>query len=183
MDWLYLLKAFHVLGFIIWFAGLFGLSVVLIHHKKALLAGGGETAYPHLTTLQRKLYRAIANPGMMLAWTAGLIMLGLGIGTESVPNYLSADVGTPGWMHAKLLFLVILLGLHLYSKRFIGALEQGGEKLSLNRIRFVVGAMIWLMVAIVFLASLGNRGLLNYMYWGIGLAVFVGVLRFLLYRK
>jgi putative membrane protein len=175
MEIQYLLKALHIIGFVTWFAGLFGVVFLMI-----LRVRSGSDTGPELA---RKMYKRIANPAMMLTWTAGLILIGLGIGNEEVPNYLKSGVGTPGWMHAKLLFVLILLGAHLYTKRLVTKMELSPTAVSAGQLNVLATALSWLLITIVFLATFGSSGMLNYMYWGIGIIVAAPVLWVVISRK
>jgi len=113
---------------------------------------------------------------MMITWTAGLLMLGLGLFRADVVNYLSVEAGTPGWMHLKLLLLVLLTAYHLWCKRSIRRLEAGTSRLNDFQFRLLNEVPTFFLVAIVVLAVYGNRGLLNYGYLAIGLLLFTGLL-------
>jgi putative membrane protein len=97
MNIVYIAKAIHVIGFVAWFAGLFYLVRMFVYYVEA-----GEKAEPEKSILQKqhglmswRVYKIIANPAMMITWTAGLIMLGLGF-TDGVPNYLKSEIGHAG---------------------------------------------------------------------------------------
>lgn len=184
MEIRYLLKALHIIGFVTWFAGLFGLVFLLILRKKGAGSSHETTTETNtLALLARKMYARLANPAMMVTLTVGLILIGLGIGSESVPNYLSSDIGTPGWMHAKLLFLVILLVCHLYAKRLMVKMEKSPAEVSIGQLHVLGTVFGWLLAAIVLLASFGVSGMLNYMYWGIWLIVSLPIIWLLVSRK
>ncbi|MEL6945933.1 MAG: CopD family protein, partial [Bacteroidota bacterium] len=83
---LYFLKALHVIGFVSWFAGLFYLVRIFVYHVEA-----SEKTEPERSVLtqefmqmQKRVYKIICNPAMMLTWTAGLGMLGLGLFSDLV---------------------------------------------------------------------------------------------------
>jgi len=177
-NWIYILKALHAVGFVAWFAGLFYLVRMFVYHVEAFDKEQPERDIlsKQLNLMEWRVYKIICNPAMMITWTAGLVMLGIGIFNEGVPNYLASGVGTPGWMHLKLLLLVLLLGYHLWSKRIIKRLEKGERVFTAWRFRLFNEVPTILLVAIVFVATLGNRGLLNYIYLTGGLVVFIGLI-------
>jgi len=171
-------KMLHIIGFVAWFAGLFYLVRVFVYHAEA---AGKPPAERDILTAQYNLmawrvYRIICNPAMMITWTAGLLMLGLGLFRADVVNYLSVEAGTPGWMHLKLLLLVLLTAYHLWCKRSIRRLEAGTSRLNDFQFRLLNEVPTFFLVAIVVLAVYGNRGLLNYGYLAIGLLLFTGLL-------
>ncbi len=112
MEWLatyYLwLKALHVMAFVAWMAGLFYLPRLFVYHS--LAAAGSETSET-FKVMERKLLRFIMNPAMIATWVFGLLLL------AAQPEFLRM-----GWMHAKLLLVVGLTGIHMamagWRKRF-----------------------------------------------------------------
>ncbi|MEL6718135.1 MAG: CopD family protein [Bacteroidota bacterium] len=177
---LYFLKALHVIGFVSWFAGLFYLVRIFVYHVEA-----SEKTEPERSVLtqefmqmQKRVYKIICNPAMMLTWTAGLGMLGLGLFSDLVPNYLSAENGTAGWMHLKLGLLVGLLFYHIRCKKVIKQLETGSNKMTAFQFRLFNEVPTLFLVSISFIAVFGKLGTLNYLYLLIGVALF----GFLVYR-
>jgi putative membrane protein len=92
------LRAFHILAVIAWMAGLLYLPRLYVYHMGA--AAGGELDEA-LKAQERRLLRAIMNPAMIASWTFGVLML------AANPGLLSQ-----GFMHVKLLLVVLLTGLH-----------------------------------------------------------------------
>jgi putative membrane protein len=163
------LKALHILGFVIWFGGLTQLAALLLSDKEERVDAGGDGngILGYLREKQSRVYRQVANPGMMLTWTAGIIMLILN------PAYLSTDYGTPGWMHLKLTLLVLLLLYHLYLKRVMKRMQAGKSSFSRVRIKMLGMIPLIFLVAIVFLAVQGKAGLLNYGSWSGGILLLI----------
>ncbi len=176
-DPLLLLKSIHVIGFVAWFAGLFYLVRMFVYYAEAK-----EQQEPAKSIMEKqyslmswRVYKIIANPAMMITWTAGLAMLGLGF-TDYAVNYLSAQTGTPGWMHLKLTLLVLLTIYHLWCKRMIKKLDEDRANTTSWQFRLWNEVPTLFLVAISFIATLGVRGRLNYLYLGIGLLVFTGLI-------
>jgi len=101
MYYLYF-KVFHIIGVIVWFAGLFYLGRLFVYHREA-----DERSEPERTTLksqfsimERRLYYGIAWPGLCISFVFGIALM--------------IFTGLPNWLHAKLLFVVVLLFYHLY---------------------------------------------------------------------
>ncbi|MET1257000.1 CopD family protein [Aliikangiella maris] len=95
MSYLYI-KAFHIIFFTCWFAGLFYLPRFYVN----LAMIDNDTTYQHLLVMARKLYRFI-TPFMLITIALGVWMLILN------PGLMKA-----GWIHAKLTLVVILIGYH-----------------------------------------------------------------------
>jgi len=101
-------KAFHLLFGISWFAELFYLPRIYVNLAHTQDAG----AYDCLLGMARRLYRFMM-PLAVLALVFGLwLMLGYGIGLTS------------GWMHAKLLLVLLLVLYHLVCGRILTRFER-----------------------------------------------------------
>tara|TARA_R110000764_G_scaffold127501_1_gene215320 strand:- start:29079 stop:29501 length:423 start_codon:yes stop_codon:yes gene_type:complete len=91
------IKAFHIMAVITWFAGLFYLPRLFVYHAQS----EDSISRERFKVMERKLYRGIMNPSMLIALTLGIWLLYL------QPAWLSQ-----GWMHAKLTLVVLLIGYH-----------------------------------------------------------------------
>jgi putative membrane protein len=99
-------KTFHLLFVISWFAGLFYLPRILVN----LAMEDNETSYARLLLMARKLYRfmtILAVPALMFG-----LWLWLGYGISG------------GWMHAKLVLVVLLIGYHHACGSLLKKFEQ-----------------------------------------------------------
>jgi putative membrane protein len=160
-------KTLHIVGVVVWFAGLFYLVRLFIYHREAeQLEPPLRSAFQQQYALmERRLANIITTPGMVVAvgCAAGLLVLN--------PAWLQQ-----GWMHAKLAFVAALLAYHAFCYRLMGQLQQGtcgwsGRQLrALNELptlllvivvmlvvfknQFPTGAATWLIVAlVVFMAA------------------------------
>ena len=97
------LKALHVAGFAAWMAAMWYLPRLFVYHAGS--AVGSETSET-FKVMERRLLRAIGTPAMVGTWTFGLLMIVLGIRDGRI------DFGAAGWLHAKLLLLVLLSATH-----------------------------------------------------------------------
>ena len=97
-------RAFHIIAMVCWFAGVFYLPRLFVHHALA----EDDTVKARLAIMEHKLYRFITP----FAWlTAGLGLWLLAAGWE---YYRHAH-----WMHAKLLLVALLAAYHLQCGRFV----------------------------------------------------------------
>jgi putative membrane protein len=162
-------KSIHIIGFVAWFAGLFYLVRILIYHTEALDKADPEKSVltKQFQQMEWRVYKIICNPAMMITWTFGIGML--------IVNTVYLQFG---WMHAKLLFVVLLTIYHLMSKRMIKQLEKGEAPMDAFRLRLFNEVPTLFLAGIVFLAVLGKANNLNYMYWAVGLLVFGGLMYF-----
>ena len=94
------IKAFHIVFIASWFAGLFYLPRIFVN--LAMVPAGSDAERARLLLMARKLLRfttLLAVPALGLG-----LYLWLGYGIGRGPGN--------GWMHAKLLFVLLLLGYH-----------------------------------------------------------------------
>lgn len=107
MTYLYL-KAFHIIFFTSWFAGLFYLPRIYVN--LAMVEKNSPETYQHLLIMARKLYRFV-TPFMFITIVLGGWML-------SINQYLLQT----GWMQIKLLLIALLVAYHFicgyYLNRF-----------------------------------------------------------------
>jgi putative membrane protein len=92
------LKAFHIIAVITWFAALFYLPRLFVYHAMA----EDQISRDRFKIMERKLYRAIMTPSMVVVLGLGFWMITLNAG-----YYLSQ-----GWMQAKLALVGFLVGYH-----------------------------------------------------------------------
>ncbi|MBQ0755445.1 MAG: protoporphyrinogen oxidase HemJ [Gammaproteobacteria bacterium] len=101
-------KAFHLIAVICWFAALFYLPRLFVYHAMA----EDEVSKERFKLMERKLYRGIMTPAMIVTIVLGAWLLG------GNWDYYK----TQGWMHAKLTLVFLLVGYHhiclSYMKKF-----------------------------------------------------------------
>ena len=90
-------KALHIIALVCWFAGLFYLPRLFVYHAMA----DDEPSRERFSVMERKLYRGIMNPSMIATLLFGGWLL-----------YLNPAWLKMGWLHAKLLLVVLLVGYH-----------------------------------------------------------------------
>lgn len=144
----YWFKAFHIIGVVVWFAGLFYLVRLFIYHVEA-----NEQPEPARSILQKqygimekRLLGIITTPGMILtvAMAGGLL-------------WQRPEVLHEGWMHAKLGFVALLLGYHYYCSRLMKKLERGECAWGPKQLRALNEGPTLLLVAIVMLVIFQNN--------------------------
>ena len=105
-------KAFHIVFVASWFAGLFYLPRIFVN--LAMVPGDSHAERERLLLMARKLYRFMTLL-MIPALVFGLwLWLGYGIGRG--PG--------SGWLHAKLVIVLALIGYHHYCGRLLRGFEQ-----------------------------------------------------------
>ena len=135
-------KAFHIIGVVVWFAGLFYLVRLFIYHVEAdsLSPETRAVLKPQYVLMEKRLANIITTPGMVVT-----VLMAVGL--------LLGDSGwlQQGWMHVKLGLVVLLLVYHLFCYRLMGQLAQGSCNWSSGRLRALNEAPTVLLVAIVML--------------------------------
>ncbi|MGL4315349.1 MAG: protoporphyrinogen oxidase HemJ [Pseudomonas sp.] len=90
-------KALHIIAMVCWFAGLFYLPRLFVYHA----ISDDEASQQRFCVMERKLYRGIMNPSMIATLLLGGWLL-----------YLNPAWLQMGWLHTKLLLVVLLVGYH-----------------------------------------------------------------------
>jgi putative membrane protein len=134
-------KALHVISVIAWMAALLYLPRLYVYHVDA---EAGSQQSETFKVMERKLLRGIANPSMIAAWIFGLLMLWIGFGAGIYQG--------SGWMHAKLLLVVLMTVMHMVYARWRKVFEADGNTRSGRFYRIWNEVPAVLMVAIVILA-------------------------------
>ncbi|MEL6471979.1 MAG: protoporphyrinogen oxidase HemJ [Cyanobacteria bacterium J06623_4] len=143
----YWFKAFHIIGVVVWFAGLFYLVRLFIYHAEA--EQEPEPARSILkqqyAIMETRLLKIITTPGMLLtlAMAGGLL-------------WQRPDVLREGWMHAKLGFVALLLVYHMYCARLRKQLAAGECKWGPKQLRALNEGPTLLLVTVVMLVVFQN---------------------------
>lgn len=149
-------KAFHLIGIVVWFAGLFYLVRLFVYHAEA-----EEKSEPAKTILkdqyeimEKRLYNIITTPGMIVtvAMAIGLI--------STEPEVLKS-----GWLHVKFLFVGLLLIYHFWCGRIMKKLAAGENNWTGQQFRALNEAPTILLVVIVLLAVFKNGLPLDLTTW------------------
>jgi putative membrane protein len=131
------IKALHILFVTSWFAGLFYLPRILVN----LAMETDATSTGRLLLMARKLYRfstMLMVPAVLLG---GYLWLGYGIG-KGPGN---------GWMHAKLLCVILLIGYHHACGSLLKKFEKGQNKRSHVWFRWFNEVPVILLLIVVIL--------------------------------
>ncbi len=92
-------KSFHIVFMVAWFAGIFYLPRLFVYHTLA----EDTVSKERFKIMERKLYFGIMTPCMIITLILGFVLwMGYGIGLKQ------------GWMHAKLVLVLVLVAHQLY---------------------------------------------------------------------
>ena len=125
----------HMFGLVFWVSGLLVTSMALTRHTQE----ASPEARQALARLERIFLRGLADPGALLTIRAGLSLI-----LTNSSYYLHAP-----WLHVKLTFIVLLIGLH-------GIVAVRTTRFGAGRIHMQRGEARWLVVAtlLIFLSIL-----------------------------
>jgi protoporphyrinogen IX oxidase len=135
-------KTLHIVGVVVWFAGLFYLVRLFIYHVEAeSLQEPVRGAFKHQYALmERRLANIITTPGMVVA-----VVMAVGL-LVAQPLWLKQ-----GWMHVKLAVVLALLSYHWFCYRLMGQLRQGTCRWSGPQLRALNELPTLMLVLVVML--------------------------------
>ncbi len=146
-------KAFHIIGVVVWFAGLFYLVRLFVYHAEA-----EQEPEPAKSILKKqyelmetRLYSIITAPGMMVTVVMAIALL------TTEPGILKF-----WWLHAKLALVACLLVYHFYCRHLMKKLAAGTCEWTGQQFRALNEAPTLLLVTIVMLAVFKNNLPLNW---------------------
>ena len=127
-------KALHIVFVVSWFAGLFYLPRLFVYHAEARDPVSNE----RFKLMERKLYRGIMMPAMILTLASGLWMW-FGYGFAG------------GWLDAKVALVAVLVAYHFWLRKHLGDFARDANRHGHVYYRWVNEAPTVLLVAIVIL--------------------------------
>lgn len=130
------IKSLHVIAIIAWMAGMLYLPRLFVYHCDA---AAGSDKSETFKVMERRLLRFIINPAMIVSWIAGL--------------WLAWEIFDfkGGWLHAKILLVVLLSGLHGYLSKATRLFAQDKNTKSARHWRIINEVPTVLMILIVIL--------------------------------
>lgn len=131
------LKALHLIVMVFWVAGLFILARYLVHQAADSLSDNDKWA-----DRTARLRRIILTPALIVTWIVGLSLA------------TSYGMAGAGWLHAKLLFVLLLSGYHGMMVALSRRMARGQRPLSHGRLRIWNEVPALLLIVIVGLAVL-----------------------------
>ena len=137
MEYYLWIKAFHLVFVISWFAGIFYLPRLFVHHAMS----EDRATQERLSIMERKLYRFITP--------IAFISLGLGLWM----SYLNWEYfRSAGWFHAKAAAVIVLFLYHFYCGHLVSVFAHQDNQRSHQFYRLFNEFPVFLLVAIVIFA-------------------------------
>ena len=129
------IKSLHIIFVVAWFAGLFYLPRLFVYHAASADAVSNE----RFKVMERKLYRGIMTPTMILAMVFGT-WLWLGYGFRG------------GWLATKLVLVALLVGYHFWLGAMVRDFARDANRRSHVFFRWINEIPLAFLAAIVILA-------------------------------
>lgn len=105
------IKALHIIAVICWFAALLYLPRLFVYHAQTEDEAGRE----RFKIMERKLYRGIMTPSMLLTLVFG--------------SYLAWRLGMPsGWLTLKIALVALLVTYHFYCGKLLKTFARDENK-------------------------------------------------------
>lgn len=136
-------KAFHIISVITWFAALFYLPRLFVYHAMTEAENGDQASIERFKTMERKLYRGIMNPSMVVATGLGLWLL---------YDYGWMAYSSMGWLHTKIALVVILIAYHLYCGKLMRSFAEDENRHGHIFYRWFNEFPVFILIAVVILA-------------------------------
>ena len=167
IEYLLFFKSIHIVGAVAWFAGLFYLVRIFVYHVEALQKPNPEKdiLIHQFTLMESRVYRIICVPALLITWIFGVLII-VGYVDAQGFSWFKAN----GWMHTKLLLVILLSGYQHYCKALMKKLSKGTYVLSSMQTRLLNEVPTILLLLIVMLAVYRNT--LNYLYTLVGMIIF-----------
>lgn len=134
MEWV---KALHVISVISWMAGMLYLPRLFVYHAVSEI---GSEKSETFKVMERRLLKGIINPAMIASWVFGLWMI--------IGGWVSFS---EGWLHAKLLLVLLLTGCHGMLAKYTRLFAQDKNTKPQKFFRIINEVPTVLMVLIVIL--------------------------------
>jgi protoporphyrinogen IX oxidase len=133
------LRALHIIAVVTWFAGLFYIFRLFVYHVEN---AADQAVIRVLTVMERRLYRGICWPAMVITTLFGVLLW-----SQNISGYLAM-----GWFQVKLFALLALFGYHFYSGKVRRDLAAGTCRLTSRQCRLLNEVPTVLLVLIVVMA-------------------------------
>ncbi|MEM7493537.1 MAG: CopD family protein [Pseudomonadota bacterium] len=136
------LKATHLVFMVAWMSAMVIYPRYKLHQIKSV---PGEPLYETMKEASNRLRHIIMTPSILLTWAAGLGMIAL--------NPIIITGPGSGWLHLKLVIVLIISGLHGYFVSLGKKIDRGAYPSS-KQLKMVNELPFVMMIFVIFLAVL-----------------------------
>ena len=134
------IKAFHIIFVVALMAGLLIYPRYKLHQ---LSSKPGDELFETMKEASNRLRKIILNPALIIVWVLGITML-----------VMNQSLLTVGWMHVKLLLVLVLSGLHGYFISIGKKIDRGDVAPTAKTMKMLNEMPFLIMIAVVILAVL-----------------------------
>jgi protoporphyrinogen IX oxidase len=140
-------KAFHLVGVVAWFAGMFYLPRLFVYHAEANEQPEAVRMIlqQQYQVMEKRLYRIIMTPAMVLTVAMAIAMIIV------APSLLKET-----WLHVKLGLVLVLIGYHYICARLMKEMAAGQFRFTGQQFRWFNEFPTVLFVIVVLLAVFKN---------------------------
>ena len=117
----------HVIFVIFWMAGLFMLPRFFVYHQEAAAGSAEDSAW---IEREKRLLRIILMPSIIAVWLLGILMI-------VISYHNGRPILQEGWLHAKLLMVILLSGYHGWMASYAKKLARGERTLEGKQLRLL----------------------------------------------
>ncbi len=136
-----MLKAWHLIAMVTWFAGLFYLPRLYVYHAMS----NDQISIDRFKIMERKLYFGITTPGAVTTLILGFWML---------YDYAWAAFGGQLWLTMKYFLIAMLTAYHIYCGKLLYDFKHDRNQHSHVWYRWFNEIPVLLLIAIILLAVL-----------------------------
>jgi len=167
-------KSLHIIGVVVWFAGLFYLVRLFIYHVEAkeLDINLRDAFYQQYSLMEKRLANIITTPGMILT-------VSMAIGLLILQPSLLQEL----WMQAKLFCVFLLLIYHFYCYSLMSRIQSNKCNWSGSQLRVLNEVPTLLLVSVVMLVVFKNSFPTSSVTWLIFFLVISMALSIQLYAR
>ncbi|MRJ08464.1 CopD family protein [Ornithobacterium rhinotracheale] len=168
------IKAIHIIFVVSYFAGIFYMVRLFIYHTEALQLNDEtekEVLHKQYCFMEERLWNIITVPALCIMTITGIYLL-----YAMNWAYLSQ-----GWMHVKLLFILILFVYHYWCWQMIKNLKNRKITLGSVQLRMMNEVATLILFAVVFAVVL-KTFFIQYWYWALISFVAMGALIMLIVK-
>lgn len=158
MEYYNYIKSLHLIFVITWFAGLFYIPRLFIYHIEAHDKPEPEKSIlsKQLQLMTKRLWYIITWPSAILATLFAILLLII------MPFWLQQ-----GWMHVKLLFVLLLFAYHFKTHQMFKQLQRNEVKYTSKFMRIWNEGATLILFAVVFIVIL--KSAVNWIFGLLGL--------------
>ena len=128
-------KAFHIIFFTTWMAGLFYLPRLFVYHSQVK---GKTEEYKRFVMMEKKLLKYIMNPSFILTWIIGIILV--------------VKIEPALWLNIKIICILLMSAFHMYCAKVRKLFENNRNNKSEKFYRYINEVPTVLFILVVFLA-------------------------------